>query len=181
MCTGLEELLIQGSYFHSVTILDSRSSATEDHQEIPCSTAFEWSHTQDNEYVDIFIARATIPPCTLERLIVACPGLRILKARSINKANWFDTEDPKLLELFPNPLDPFDSARPNNILCQMPNLIHLDGSLASLDEQVNDFAQLQAAIFQVGFPPRPHLNSKCFKSLESCDFSTFLSARFLNL
>ncbi|KAF9387452.1 hypothetical protein CPB97_002545 [Podila verticillata] len=37
-------------------------------------------------------------------------------------------------------------------------------SQASLDEQVNDFAQLQAAIFQVDSPPRPHLCSKCFKN-----------------
>lgn len=33
------------------------------------------------------------------------------------------------LEIFPNPLDPFDAACLNNILCQMPNLLHLDGSL----------------------------------------------------
>ena len=280
ICTGLEELLIQGPYVHSVTIVDNSSNVTEDYQQIPYSTAFAWSQTLDNEDVEyystkdylvgsrartaatiskisaqhsrryrlssIVIARATILPCILERLIVACPDLRILKARSINKTSWFgtmdslasdqgggeasqclehfskrhlmelardcspnlewihlmrqsedeqdtlhldrvsqvflqskfennstllqstsagsmttsDTTKPSLslcslqvtmlcshmpsrwtvriqklfsqitaLEIFPNSLDPFDSACLNNILCQMPNLLHLDGSL----------------------------------------------------
>lgn len=123
MCICLEELSIQGPYFHSVTILDSSSNASEHYQEIPYSAAYEWSealNSEDIEYYStedyladssartaatiskisaqhsrryhlssIVITRATIPPCILERLIVACPDLRILKVRLINKANWF--------------------------------------------------------------------------------------------
>ncbi|KAG0333245.1 hypothetical protein BG004_000921 [Podila humilis] len=190
----------------------------------------------------LVVARANIPLAVLERVIVACTDLRVLKLRSINKDGWLGIEDiddsdqtmtcledimrgqimelardccPKLewlhlmrqsseerdtsnlerlndvfiqplssladlslpssnptissaatsditppcvqqvtmlcshmpsrwtlkvqmlfdqitaLEIFPNPMNPFDSSCLNNILCQMPNLLHLHGSSAS--------------------------------------------------
>lgn len=265
MCMCLEELSIQGPYFHSVTILDNNSNCHEsealdngdieyysnedyliDSRARTAATIAKISaqHSRRYRLSSVVITRATIPPCILERLIVACPDLRILKARSINKSNWFGTTgiqgsdqsggeasqyhehlskrhlmelardcSPNLewihlmrqsgdeldtlhlgqinqvflqsrgedsatstslpsagsmtttittspspcssqvtmlcshmpsrwtlsiqrlfsqitaLEIFPNPLDPFDSACLNNILCQMPSLLHLDGSL----------------------------------------------------